>query len=256
MKHLTEEELIDMYYGEREAVAAEHLRSCRECSAQMAELRRGLEGATSVVVPQKGLEYGEQVWEALRPQLIPYRSKARGWHGLLRGNWAQWKFAALAIGCAAVVAAAFVGGRVWERHTKGTTTATNTGLQAKQRVVLVVLTDHLDRTERLLVALEHADASDRTENAQLQSEARDLLASNRLYRATASEAGDPVVAGALDRLQGVLAEIANDPTLTAEDLQRVRNEMNTEGILFEIRVLLAQKPDQPGGAKSAKGATI
>ncbi len=162
----------------------------------------------------------------------------------------------LAVGCAALVAAAFVGGRIWERHQKVTTTATNAGPQAKQRVVLVVLTDHLDRTERLLVALEHADSSDHAENAQLQSEARELLASNRLYRTTATNAGDPALAGALDRLEGVLAEVANDPNLTAADLERVRNEMNTEGILFEIRVLRAQTPDRESGPKSAKGASI
>jgi len=123
-----------------------------------------------------------------------------------------------------------------------------------------VLTDHLDRTERLLVSLEHADSGDTAENAQLQTEARELLASNRLYRATASNAGDPALAGALDKLQGVLAEVANDPDLTADDLQRVRNEMNTEGILFEIRVLRARGAEEmsgtTGGGKPAKGATI
>ena len=163
----------------------------------------------------------------------------------------------LAVGCAALVAAAFAGGRYWERHNSGTTNvAGNAGPQAKQRVVLVVLTDHLDRTERLLVALEHADSSDHAENAQMQSEARELLASNRLYRATASNAGDPALAGALDRLEGVLVEVANDPNLTAADLQRVRDEMNTEGILFEVRVLLARTPDQGSRLKPAKGASI
>jgi maltooligosyltrehalose synthase len=132
----------------------------------------------------------------------------------------------------------------------------NAGPQAKERVVLVVLTDHLDRTERLLVALEHADSSDRAENAELQSEARELLASNRLYRTTASDAGDPALAGALDRLEGVLAEIANDPNLTAEDLARVRKEMNTEGILFEIRVLRERRADELSGAQPAKGASV
>jgi hypothetical protein len=122
--------------------------------------------------------------------------------------------------------------------------------------VLVVLTDHLDRTERLLVALQHADSSDQEENAVLQSEARDLLASNRLYRTTANRAGDAELAGALDRLEGVLAEVANDPHLTADDLDRLRNEMNTEGILFEIRVLRAQGADERSGPKPAKGATI
>jgi hypothetical protein len=256
MKHLSEEELIELYYSEGEAPALAHLAACRECAALLADLKRDLKGVRMAAVPERGTEYGERVWQALRPQLIPYEKKAWGWPRFFRKSGAQWKVALLAVGCAAVVAAAFVGGRIWERHNAGTKVAENASPQAQQRVVLVVLTDHLDRTERLLVSLEHADSSDRAENAQLQSEARELLASNRLYRTTASNAGDPAMAGALDRLEGVLAEVANDPNLTAGDLQRVRNEMNTEGILFEVRVLLARTPDQASGAKPAKGASI
>jgi hypothetical protein len=252
MKHLSEEELIEVYYGEASDAALEHARACRECGAQLAELQRDLEGAKMAAAPARGADYGERVWRVLRPQLIPYEKKRAGWRG-----WEQWRLAMLAVGCAALVAAAFVGGRVWERHTAKTgNVAVNAGPQAKERVVLVVLTDHLDRTERLLVALEHADSSDRAENAELQSEARELLASNRLYRTTASDAGDPALAGALDRLEGVLAEIANDPNLTAEDLARVRKEMNTEGILFEIRVLRERRADELSGAQPAKGASV
>jgi hypothetical protein len=120
----------------------------------------------------------------------------------------------------------------------------------------VVITDHLDRTERLLVQLEHASATDKADDAQLQSEARELLASNRLYRMTASNAGDPELAGALDRLEGLLAEIANDPNLSAADVERLRKDMNTKGILFEIRVLRARSSDQQSGLRAAKGATI
>jgi hypothetical protein len=252
MKHLSEEELIEVYYGEAAGAASEHARACRECGAQLAELQRDLEGAKMAAAPPRGVDYGERVWQALRPQLIPYEKKRRGWRG-----WAQWRVAVLAVGCAALVAAAFLGGRAWERRTAKTpNVAGNAAPQAKERVVLVVLTDHLDRTERLLIALEHADSSDRAENAELQSEARELLPSNRLYRATASDAGDPALAGALDQLEGVLAEIANDPSLTAEDLARVREEMNTEGILFEIRVLREQRADETNGTKPAKGASI
>lgn len=275
MKHLSEEELIAMYYGEESVVHDEnpsaqraqgtqrvesgvggsaHVAECSSCAARFAELQQDLEAVKTMAVPERGAEYGERVWETLRPRLVPYEKKAHGW------GWMQWRVAVVAAGCAAVLAAAFVGGRYWERHQKVTTTATNTSPQAKQRVVLVVLTDHLDRTERLLVSLEHADSADKTENAQLQSEARELLASNRLYRATASDAGDPALAAALDRLEGVLAEIANDPNLTAADLERVRNEMNTEGILFEIRVLRTRGADAMSGTTSgrgpAKGATV
>jgi hypothetical protein len=239
-----------MYYDEGTSTADAHLKTCRECSAQYARFKRSLDGIGRVAVPQRSAEYGERVWEALRPQLIPYTKKTTGWRG-----WMNWKAAAALAGCALVLVTVFLGGRYWERiSTKKTIIASNP--QATQRVVLVVLTDHLDRTERLLVELEHAGLKDRTDNAQLQSEAQELLASNRLYRVTASNAGDPELAGALDRLEGVLAEIANDPKLSAEDIERVRKNMNTEGILFEIRVLRARSSNQEREPGAVKGATI
>jgi hypothetical protein len=201
-------------------------------------------------VPQRGADYGDRVWEALQPQLIPYQKKSARWR-----SWTQWRTAAVLAGCAIVLATVFVGGRYWERiTTKSASVASNP--QSTQRVILVVLTDHLDRTERLLVELEHAGSNERSDKALLQSEAREMLASNRLYRVTASNAGDRELAGALDRLEGVLAEIANDPNLSAADIERVRNDMNTKGILFEIRVLRARSSDQESGLRAVKGATI
>ena len=251
MKHLNEEELIDLYYNEATTAAHVHLRACRECSTQYSELQRDLDSVKAAQASPRGAEYGERVWQALIPQLTAYPKKTARWR-----SWVQWKSVALAASCAALLAIAFVGGRYWERHSNRTTAVVSPNPQATQRVLLVVLTDHLDRTERLLVALNHADSPDRAENDQLQSEARELLASNRLYRATANKAGDPAMAGTLDRVENVLAEVANDPNLTAEDLERVRKDMNTEGILFDIRVLLARTPEQGSGPKPTKGASI
>ncbi len=252
MKHLSEDELIELYYGEALGDASAHEQACRECSARFAELRQSLDAIRSAPAAQCSADYGERVWESLRPRLIAYEKKPAGWRA-----WGQWRTALAALGCVLLLAGAFAGGRYWERvTTRKVNVAGNAGREATQRVVVVVLADHLDRTERLLVALEHADSSDRADNAQLQSAAQQLLASNRLYRATASNADDPLLAGTLDQLEGVLAEIANDPNLTAADLQRVRNEMNAEGILFEIRVLMARRPDQASGPNHAKGASI
>jgi uncharacterized membrane protein YcjF (UPF0283 family) len=181
--------------------------------------------------------------------LIPYQ-KTVNWRA-----WANWKAAAMLAACAIILAAVFLGGRYWERFSTKTT-AVATDPQMAQRVVLVVLNDHLDRSERMLVQLEHAALNDRTDNANLQSEARELLASNRLYRVSASNAGDPETAGALDRLEGVLAEIANDPNLRAADIERVRKDMNTKGILLEIRILRSRSSDQQSGPRTLKGATI
>ena len=170
MKHLTQNELIELYYGEGVSAANAHLHACRECSTQYAELKQGLEAIQRPLVPQRSADYGERVWENLRQQLIPYLKKTAGWR-----QWAQWNTAALAIGCATLLVAGFLGGRYWEWGATHKADVANNPRTA-QRVVQVVLTDHLDRTERMLVELEHADLSDPAENMALQTEARELLA--------------------------------------------------------------------------------
>lgn len=250
MNHLGEEEFLDLYCGEGARSVKAHLEVCGECSAQYARFKQGLALIKPTAGSKRSADYGEQVWKTLRPGLTPYQEKISP-----RWSWAQWRAGALAVGCALLLAVAFFGGRYWGRlETKKANLAGNT--QATKRVVLVVLTDHLDESERLLVELEHTESSDKAENAQLQSDARELLASNRLYRDTARNIGDPGVASALDQLEGVLAEVANGPSLTAADLERVRNEMNIEGILFEIRVLRTRSINQGSVPKPAKGALI
>jgi hypothetical protein len=255
MKHLSEDDLTALYYGERatDGSARLHLAACRRCAADYDALKQTLDGILPATIPQRGGEYGEQVWRMLAPRLMPYELPAQ------RGGrrWMQWRPAAAAIAGVMLAVLAFAGGRLWERHTKDTTRVTAAaGPQAVQRVVLVVVTDHLDRTERLLVALEHAVPGDSSENSELQSQARDLLASNRLARASASEAGDADLAGALERVGRLLAEVGNEPRLSAADLDLVRREMNSEGILFEVRVLLSKTPDGKAVANNAKGASI
>ena len=252
MNHLSEDELVELYYGEAADGIAAHERACRECSSRFAELQQSLGAIGSAFDARRGVDYGEHVWESLQPRLIPYPKKAVRWRA-----WRQWRPAVLGLGCRVRRAGAFAGGRYWERIAgKKAQMAGNVGAVGARRVVVVVLTDHLDRSERLLVALEHADPSDGAEKAQLQSAARELLASNRLYRVTANRADDPLLAGALDQLEGVLAEVANDQKLTPADLERVRNEMNAEGILFEIRVLMARNPGKAESSDHAKGAAI
>ena len=135
-----------------------------------------------------------------------------------------------------LVAVAFVAGRRWERK-QAPQVAVAVDPQARQRVVIVVLGDHLDRSERLLVQLNHAGAGDLS-SLPLRSEAQELLASNRLVRQSAVQAGDLNVEASLDRLERLLMELANQPgSLTEADLNRLRQEMNTDNLLFDIRVL-------------------
>jgi hypothetical protein len=125
-------------------------------------------------------------------------------------------------------------------------------------VVLVVLGDHLDRAERLLVELKHADASSANLVLPMREEAGSLLEVNRLCRQTVAQSDDPALAATLDRLGRVLTELANQPDrLSHATIIRLQNEMEADDLLFEVRVLRSRVPRrQPGGVIPSHGGTL
>jgi hypothetical protein len=247
MKHLDEAELIEHYYEEspNQGESERHLKACPVCAKRYAELCRDLDGVAAATPPARGEDYVEQVWQSIRASLPVYESPKSSWMRYYRPlGWAA--------ACVLLVAVAFVAGRRWERR-QASPVAVAVDPQARQRVVIVVLGDHLDRSERLLVQLNHADGNDLSA-LPLRSEARELLASNRLVRQSAMQVGDRNVEASLDRLERLLMELANEPDkLTEADLNRLRQEMNTDGLLFDIRVLRS-RVHSPGHA--TKGVPI
>lgn len=258
-KHLIEEELIDYYYGEH-AVAdrvERHLRACSKCTQEYSALQRDLSGVKTLTPPSRGEGYGEEVWKSIRGSLQAYEPK--GW------RWPSLGFQrplVLVTAFALLMVAAFIAGRVWQRK-ETSTVAIASDPQARQRVVVYVLGDHLDRSERLLVALNHATGKDPAEALPIQSEARELLTSNRLLMQSAKQNNDPQLNASLDRLERLLVEVANEPNgLDEANLNRLRQEMNTDGLLFDVRVLRSRVPDshtadqQPNAAAGVKGVSI
>jgi hypothetical protein len=249
MKHLNEEILIEHYYEESVNMAdcERHLKTCSACAKRYAELRRDLDGVKPLMPPVRGEDYGEHVWQAIRNSLPVYEKPKWSW--LRLGRPLGWVAA-----CALLIAVAFVAGRRWERK-QAPSVAVAVDPQARQRVVIVVLGDHLDRSERLLVELNHAGGNDMS-GTPLRSEARELLASNRLVRQSAMQAGDLNVDASLDRLDRLLSELANEPEeLSEADLDRLRQEMNTDGLLFDIRVLRSRIHSQELAPQSAPKVT-
>lgn len=256
MRHVTEEELVEHYYGESSAQSgvALHLELCSKCAKSYETLCKDLEGIEIAAVPLRGADFGDQVWEKLRNSLPVYEKKESPWSRMW--NW-KWRPLGYGLTCAVLILAAFVIGRNWERHQKAIHTAGNTSA-GQQRVVLFVAEKHLERSERLLIELNHANSDEPEMTQPIQSEARKLLADNRLYLQSSSISTDPTLSGALDHLQRVLVEVANDPNgLNQDDIARLQKEMNTRGLLFEIRVLktkAAQATVEEGSVK--KGLAI
>jgi hypothetical protein len=109
----------------------------------------------------------------------------------------------------------------------------------RERVLLVAVGDHLERSQTILVELANAGAP---KDGQLdisyeQHAAEDLLESNRLYRQTASSTGDASTAAMLEELERVLLEIAHSPSAVSEkQLDELRKQIEDRGIIFKVKV--------------------
>lgn len=240
MKHLSEEELVERYYDRDAGADGAHLEECAECAVAFAALETDLAAMHGGAVPERGENYGEQMWARVEPAL-PLRSvpQTKKW------NLGLWRGLAFAAGCAALVSVSFYGGRIYEDWQHRSTQAQNRppAPPAAPRVVVVVLGEHLDRSERLLVELKHADPDSPELVKPLTDEARGLLAANRVFRDEAQRNGDPALTKVLTHLDQVLSEVANRRgRLDAATLDRIRTEMNADGLLFEVRVLRSKNP--------------
>ena len=262
MIHLSEEEMTAQVYGEGDEAAVKgHLDRCAECSRAYAALRSDLAEMKFIEPPERDAFYGEKVWASLSGSLPAYQAR--------RGNWlrfGQWRGLSYAAACVLLGACTFIGGRIWERKQAQSTAAIKPeqkqqqGVQAPphEHVVVVVLGDHLDRSERLLVELKHADAGNIEMVSPLSEEARSLLADNRICRLNARHEDDPALATALDHLDHLLQELADQPGgVNAATLARLQKEINADGLLFDVRVLRSRLPSQQAAASGqTKGGTI
>jgi hypothetical protein len=262
MTHLSEEELIAHAYGEGETVAVkQHLERCAECSNTYTAIESDLAEMKFAEPPDRSAGYGEKVWASLSGSLPAYESTKWNW---LRGG--PWRGLSYAATCALLLACTFIGGRLWERKQAQSSAKISSQSKEQQvahvpqpgRVVVVVLSDHLDRSERLLVELKHADAESIEMASPLRDEARSMLAANRICRKNARQQDDPRLATALDRLDHLLEELANQTGgLNVATLARLQKEANADGLLFEVRVLRSRLPDQQATATGhTKGGTI
>lgn len=145
-----------------------------------------------------------------------------------------------------LVAGSFYAGLRWQQSR--TQIAAENKAQPKRNarpIVVVVLSDHLDRSERLLVELKHVDANNADMMPPLRDEARSLLAANRICKTDAEKVDDPALQTALDHLDHLLNELANQPGgLNAEAISRLKDEMDADGLLFEVRVLRSRTRDR------------
>lgn len=200
MTHLSEEQLVDLYY---EPAPNSHLESCSECRVQFREIEATLAAFNDLPVP----EPPPFVWRAP----LSYRLK----------RWSPWiLMPAFAV---ALFVAFFVG-----RSTKPQPVPTQLADSGRERILLVALGDHLQRSQMVLLELANGNSASFPEARQ---RARNLIGETRLYHQTTLYSGDRNYSELLDELDRVLTAIANGQSQSSTP-----HEDQIEQLLFKIRV--------------------
>jgi hypothetical protein len=225
MTHLSTEQLTDAYYGGTDERVREHLEQCNECAGEYRLLEELLGAVRHMPVPEPDPGYEDQVWMRLLPQLSQRKP-------LLPLFFRPWVFAPA---LAALLAIAFLAGMLTQQHRH----PNSIPAQARERVLLMSLRDHLDRSQVLLTELLNAPP-ETLDLAEESSRARDLLEENRLLRQASARAGDVARSATLDDLERVLLDLANSPAdLSVEDIRDLRTRIQNDGLLFKVRIISA-----------------
>ena len=240
MTHYFEDDLILYYYGEgrRRADIERHLDACGSCATAYRQIAGTLSLVTAPDAPERDDRYGLEVWQRIRHQL-PDQDRA-WWPAWLQ--WDRLAFAGAAAALCVVIVAAFAAGRLWPRPDRvrpGAVAADNAG-DGSTRMRMAAISDHLERSERVLLDVMNASAARGThiDVSDAQAWASDLIDDNRLYREAASRAGDTMIAGVLDDLERNLLDIVHGPSaLTSAQLDQVRVRLDAAALLFKVRVL-------------------
>jgi hypothetical protein len=231
MNHLNEEQIVLHYYGDAEEPSEieRHLAACPECRAEFARVQLMLKQIEPTEVPEPPAYFEEKTWLTLRDRLPEKR-------GLLQGLFIGQQKWVLAGAMVVLLAAAFLAGRFWPRPPLQI--AQQPPQVNPQRIVLVAVGDHLERSQMLLLEIMHNEDTGNINFSAEQQLARDLLDDNHLYRVSAQQAGDAQVSRVLDELGRVLAEVANGPAeISSTDLQQMRHSIQSDGLLFKVRVI-------------------
>lgn len=239
MTHFSEEDLIAYQLHESfdEAAIQSHIEECGECAALSESIAETLRVFSSDPVPQPDLDRN---WQRLRGNLSVLTPEPRR---RFFPRFALWSGAGLV--AVAVLLAVFVSIHVTrdrdhiaallpalDRVTHSNTAINGHGPLTTEPTDPGVA-NHLDAAERLLTEVNHTSGS---LDPATRAQAHDLLLSNAVYVRTARDHGDLAQAAVLDDLGRVLTTLDNESSSPHSTLQ-LRLEMNTSGLLLDIRIL-------------------
>lgn len=223
MKLPSEDDLILYYYGEHERSdeIAEQLKTSPELAERFADIRSTLDAIQPREAPQRSDFYGHEVWNRVYPKLDA-TSRARSRSSLPKA--VGWAVAATLVAMVAFWAGRETAPQVAE--------SSSLSAEARSRIMLVAIAEHIERTQFLLLELSNGGAE--IEGGEL---ARELTAESRLYRQAAQRSGEKDVALLLEELERFLTEISHLEPGSGEQAAHLVERLEDNELLFKTRVI-------------------
>jgi hypothetical protein len=249
--HLTEEELIQHFYGdglvEAESSVDEHLRTCEACKASWNEIAAALKVVDASRIPEPDDQLERRIWGRVQQAIAQQTQDNDTARVLPFARRRPLAFVGLAAGLAAAVIAVIFAGRIGPAVPGGgaspssASAAATVDPQSRERVLLTALDEHFQRSEMLLVEVMNTPTPTDAEFLIERETADDLLDSSRLYRVSAEQSGKLHLAQMLEDLESVLVEIARSPDqVDRTDLRSLRARIDSDDLLFKVRAVSQQ----------------
>jgi hypothetical protein len=216
--HLSEEDLVLIYYNEPEArpIARAHLAECAECREAAERLSNTLNSCYEWQAPEPDPELARGVWAAIAPRLETSTATPKS----------RWRWPFMTLAAAAVLLLAFLAGRYSQKPTALAMSGLST--QAQRRILAISLADHLDRAGMLLTEVSNTDEPvDRLR-------AQDLVEEGRLMRQVLARQGESSTLAMVDEVERFLLEAANAPDGQTAAL---RERIAANSLLFKVRII-------------------
>ncbi|MFN8061891.1 MAG: hypothetical protein U0Q12_22220 [Vicinamibacterales bacterium] len=235
--HVSDEDLVLAHYGElapdARARLDTHVDACAACAERRARLSSDLSAVGTLEAMEPGPNFEARLWASLRPRLtIEASARAR-----LRRRFFVPAAAAAALALA-FLAGWLMRGGIGPAASRSVVAGDES--RVRDRLVLVAVGEHLERTQMVLVGLLNTPTDSRSSAAD-RERAADLVATNRLYRQTVESAGEATLGALLDDLERVLVDVANaPPDDTPAEWARLRSRIESHGILFRTRVVSSE----------------
>jgi hypothetical protein len=241
MKHFSEEDLIayQLHESSDEGVISRHLENCSECADLSESIAETLRVFSADPVPTPDLEHN---WQRLRGNLsVLTPERSRGFE-LLR--W-RWVWPAAGLGTAALILLIVFGTHIHRAGETRRNIAVNGHGPLTTEPTNPAIANHLDAAERLLTEVNNSSGplDDAT-----REQAHTLSLQNAVYVRDARDSGDLAEAAVLENFGRVLTTLDNEPP-TPHSTWRLRLEMNTSGLLLDIRILRQNDDHSQGVAQ-------